>query len=58
MLSVTKTEDRVSQVQSMKMATSRSTLTLQKKYEVIDMAIKNPLIMSVHKLAEHFACGS
>ena len=40
----------------MKMATSRNTLTLQKKYEVIDMATRNPL-MSVCNLAEHFACG-
>ena len=38
------------------MATGKNTLTLQKKYEVLEMAKKNPL-MSVRKLAEHFACG-
>ena len=36
--------------------TSRNTLTLQKKYEVLDMVKKNPQ-MSVRKLAEHFSCG-
>ena len=38
-----------------KMATSKNTLTLHKKYEVLEMFKKNPL-MSVCKLAEHFAC--
>ena len=38
------------------MATSRNTLTLQKKYDVIDVATMNSL-MSVRKLAAHFACG-
>ena len=37
-------------------ASSRNTLTLQKKYEVLDMLKKNPL-MSVRKLAEQFCCG-
>lgn len=39
-----------------KMATSKNALTLQKKYEVLEMVKKNPL-MSVCKLAGLFACG-
>ena len=40
------------------MATSscKNTLTLQKKYEVLEMVKKNPS-MGVRKLAEHFSCG-
>ena len=39
----------------MVMMSTRNTLTLQKKYEVIDMSMKNPQ-MSVQKLGEHFSC--
>ena len=36
--------------------TKRNELPLEKKYEVIKMARKNPK-MGTRKLAEHFKCG-